>query len=116
MHITERILINQTENLENLYMFKKELANIQPYYDFSLVNKYTVDEIRPDMQYFRDMVHPYPYLREKISNQLFLNNEDFGVLINKNNVDKIIKEDNIKFEKYIKENESTVNMVKEQIK
>ena len=92
------------------------MANIQPYYDFTLINKYTTEEINPDMQSFRDLIHPYPFLRKKISNQLFSGNEDFGVLITKNNVDLIMKSDDLKYKKYINKNKNLVEMVKEHSK
>lgn len=95
MHSAERILIDITGNSNNFYKFKEELAKIQPYYDFAIIDKYTTDEIKPEMQYFRDAVHAYPFLRKKITNKLFGLNDDFGYLVTKNNV----KVHNIKDEK-----------------
>ena len=113
MHITERILIDNTNNSKAFSEFKRELSKIQPYYDFAVVDKYTTDEIRPDMQYFRDTIHAHPFVRKKITNQLFLNNEDFGVFVNKSNVEQHIKNEEIKFQKFMKNNSELRQQVKE---
>ena len=112
MHMAERILIDNTENLNEFYKFKEELAKIQPYYNFAIVDKYTTDEIKPDMQYFRDAVHSYAFIRRKISNQLFGINEDFGHLVNRANVKKHNIDDDILFQKYKKQNQELVKNVK----
>lgn len=70
-HVSERILIDNCNYLSDFYKFKKELSEIKQYYDFAIIDKYTIDEIRPEMQYFRDAVHSSPFLRKKISNTLF---------------------------------------------
>ena len=93
--------------------FKRQLAKIKPYYDFAVIDKYTTEKIQPDMQYFKDPVHAYPFVRKKISNQLFLNNEDFGVLINQNNVEQHIQNEEIKFKKFIINNSGLKEQVKE---
>lgn len=113
MHISERVLIYNTNNLDDFYTFKEKLAEIQPYYDFAIINKYTTEEIKPDMFYFKDSVHTRPPLRKKISNQLFLNNEDFGVLINKDNVKQVNEKDKKTFMDFIKNNEQFVEQIRE---
>ena len=42
-----------------------------------------------------------------------LNNEDFGNLVNKNNVEQHIKNEEIKFQKYMKNNSELRQQVKE---
>ena len=65
MHISERISIHNNGYTDDFYKFKEELAKIQPYYDFAIIDKYTTDVIRPEMQYFRDAIHTYSFLRKK---------------------------------------------------
>ena len=113
MHITERILIDNTGHSDDFNEFKKQLVKIQPYYDFAVVDKYTTDKIRPDMQYFRDAVHSHPFVRKKITNQLFLNNEDFGIWVTEKNIEQHIKNDDKKFKNYLKENADLIEQVKE---
>lgn len=113
MHITERIDIYNTQNQQTLYTFKEKLAEIQPYYDFSRIDKYTKENIEPTMKYWRDSAHPSNRLRMKLTNQLFLNNEDFGVYITKNNVKEMNLKDNLNFENYIKQNPQIIEKVKE---
>lgn len=113
MHLTERVAIYNTQNQQNFYTFREKLAEIQPYYDFSLVNEYTNEEITPTMKYWRDSAHPTNRLRKKMTNQLFINNEDFGTYITKDNVKQINEKDNINFQNYIKQHPDIVNQVKE---
>lgn len=111
MHITERILIDNTGNLDSFYKFKKELAQIQPYYDFAIIDKYTTDKIAPEMQYFRDAVHAYPFIRKKISNKLFGLKEDFGYFVTQNNIESIHQKDKQSFIKYKKKNPEIIKKV-----
>lgn len=113
MHIAERILIYNTNNMPNFYKFKQKLADIQPYYDFAIINEYTTEEIKPDIQNWRDSVHPSSILRKKMTDKLFLNNSDFGIYITKNNVMQVITKDNINFENYIKINPEIIEKVRE---
>ncbi len=113
MHAAERTLIYNTNNFQNFYKFKEKLAEIQPYYDFALINEYTTEEIKPDIQNWRDAVHPLPHIRKKMTDKLFLNNGDFGLYITKNNVKEINEKDNINFQNYIKENPKIIEQVKE---
>lgn len=112
MHIAERIIIFNTGNIDEFYNFKTELAEIQPYYDFAIIDKYTTDEIKPDMQYFRDAVHAYSFIRKKISRKLFGYEEDFGNLVTKENVKQKNSVDKERFDKYLQENPKLVEQVK----
>ncbi len=100
MHGAERILIENTGNLDSFYKFKEEIAKIQPYYDFAIIDKYTTEKVDPNMQCFNDAVHVYPFLRKKITNKLFGINDDFGYLVTKNNVKKHNLMDNKLFINY----------------
>lgn len=61
MHITERILIDNTNNSDNFNKVKEKLAEIQPYYDFAIVDQYTTEKLSSDMKCFRDSVHNKPF-------------------------------------------------------
>lgn len=113
MHITERILIDNTNNSDNFNEFKRKLVKIQPYYDFAVVDKYTTEEIKPDMKYFRDAIHAYAFIRKKITNQLFLNNEDFGVWVSEKNIEEHLKNEDIKFKNHLRKNGDLVEQTKE---
>ena len=113
MHIAEQILIDNTGNTDAFYKFKEELAQIQPYYDFAVVDKYTTDEIKPEMQYFRDAVHAYPFIRKKISDRLFGINEDFGYFADKNNIKSHNANNKALFIKYREEHPELVKNVKQ---
>ncbi len=113
MHISERILLNNTSDINDFYKFKEMLAEIQPYYDFSNIDKYNCEEITPDMQYFRDAIHPNPVIRKKITNQLFKGNEDFGFYTTRTNVKKHNADDFVQFNKYLNKNPNLIKQVKE---
>lgn len=111
-HISERILINNTDNLEAFYQFKEKIAEITPYYDFSIISKYTTDEIRPNSQYFRDAAHMYSFLRKKMSQKLLTDSGDFGVYITQENFQKELSKDKNRFDIYLENNQDLVQQVK----
>ena len=113
MHVSERMVIKNTNNLENFNNFKRELVKIQPYYDFAIINKYTTEDIKPDMKYFMDSGHAYPNLRTKMTSQLIKQDEDFGTLLTVNNIENNIKFDNLKFDKYYKTHKNLMDKIKD---
>lgn len=113
MHMTERILFEGTNALEDFYKLKVKLAEIQPFYDFATVDEFSTEKISVDMQHFRDAVHAYPRLRKKITNKLFGKDENYGVLITKDNVHKYNEIDKQMFLKYLDENQDAIRLVKE---
>lgn len=113
MHITERILIDNTNNSDNFNKVKEKLAEIQPYYDFAIVDQYTTEKLSSDMKCFRDSVHNKPFLRKKLTDKLFNENSDFGVYITKDNVRGRIKEDDERLQNYIKNNQDLVQKIQE---
>lgn len=113
MHSAERILINNCGLSDSFYEFKRKLSKIQPYWDFAVINKYTTEEIKPDMQSFRDAVHAYPNIRKKITNNLFGLKEDFGTYISTENIDTHIKNEQKLFDNYLEKNDLLVKKVEE---
>lgn len=113
MHVSERYIIKNTKNLDNFDNFKRELVKIQAYYDFATINKYTTEDIKPDMKYFMDSGHVYPNLRTKMTSQIIKHDEDFGIFLTKENVEQHIKQDKMNFEKYYNEHKDLMIKIKE---
>ncbi len=113
MHVSERYVIKNKNLLESFDTFKRKLVKIQPYYDFAIIDKYTTEDIKPDMNYFMDSGHAYPALRAKMTSQIIKHNDDFGRYLTQENVDKYIKIDNSNFEKYYNEHKDLMSKIKE---
>ena len=64
------------------------------------------------MQYFRDAIHTYSFLRKKVSRRLFGYEEDFGQLVTKDNVKQLSREDKKQLDEYIEQNPELVEQVK----
>lgn len=111
MHVSERYVIKNTNNLENFDNFKRELVKIQPYYDFAIIDKYTTEDIKPDMKYFMDSGHAYPNLRTKMTSQIIKHDEDFGKYLTEENVENSIKTDDLSFEKYYESHKSLMSKI-----
>ncbi len=106
LFLADLYIQNHYNDLE--YM-KKEIANIVPFYDMAFINHYTTKDIG---YLFYDCMHPQPlFLGEKFVQTVLYNNLDdnFAVIINKNNADKILKEQKNNLIKYMKDNEQEVN-------
>lgn len=97
----EIIKQNGAENC--ILEFKKELAKIQPFYDYYYPSEYTEEKINPNMHYFFESSHCTYLVGNKILETIFTaNNNSFGYLITENNVyqyHKLFKKDLSKWEK-----------------
>ena len=115
-HIIDLLNINE-HSLTDVYgKLKILLAKNFDYYDLSSINEYNTEPISVDMKYFRDAVHATRYLGSFIEQSLFVKKNNSAILLTKDNVEKYVKDEEIKFNKYIEENPQTVNQIKEWIK
>ena len=93
----------------DLEKFKKEIAQITPYYDMAFINHYTK---KPIKYIFADVLHVnHMFLGKKFLNTILNHNidKDFVTYITKENVNNILTEQKKILLNYIQENETTIN-------
>ena len=112
MHTTVYEVVNQNGAWDKVEIFKKELAKIQPFYDFYYPSEYSNEEITPDMQYFFEASHCTYLLGEKILDKIFLDKGGYGYLVREDNVDVLNKQHRRELEKWEKENPQLVERVR----
>ena len=110
-HVTDLINIYESHIWDEYNHFKKELSKICNYYDFSIVNKYTTEDVNPQIYYFRDSVHGSPYLGKIIIDRLMNKSEEFGIFITPQNVDKEIAKNEQRLKQYMDSHPDVVKQV-----
>ncbi len=113
-HITDEYLINKMRPNEYA-QWKKDLTKISKVYDFQYPSEYTTEDISPDMKYFFEASHSTYLLGNKILERLTEKNNDFGHLLEKNNVSDYIEKDKILLNEYIKTHPQVIKWVEENI-
>ena len=103
-YISSIYMNNKYSYIEN---FKREIAQITPYYDMAYINYYTSKPM--NLFLFLDVYHPnYEMLGKRILDCLFLNKIDknLAVYITKDNVDTILNQQKIDLINYINKNKN----------
>lgn len=111
LHITFLEIYDYNEAWDGIEKFKKELAKIQPFYDFMYVHPINLEKITPDMKYYFEASHSTYIVGEKILDKVFNNKGDFGVLVNLENVNKHNKINRKNIKLWQKENPETQKWV-----
>lgn len=93
-------IIQKSKRLKEYKRWLKELVNV-----FGEVNHFmTINEITTDLNNYPDDDHYYPYigkiLANKITNKDLKTPENFGIILNKNNIDNYLKTFEEKILKY----------------
>jgi hypothetical protein len=92
---------NQIMNGRNLWptyeQWKKEIVNITPVWDFSDFSSITTEPISEQMKFYIDNSHYTPIVGDMIERRMSGKNtsdipEDFGILINTDNIDDYLKQ------------------------
>jgi len=113
LHITFLEIFDYNNKWNVVEKFKKELAKIQPFYDFMYVHPINTEKIAPDMQYYFESSHSTYLAGRKILDKIFDNKGDFGVLVTTQNVDKHNYTNRKNLELWQKENPATQKWVHE---
>lgn len=87
VHVTFLEIITFNNGWDGVDKFKKELAKVQPFYDFMYVHPINTEEIKPDMQYHFEASHSTYLVGKKVLDKIFQNSNEFGVLVTTSNVD-----------------------------
>ena len=96
---------------KNIQETKKLMAEIVPYYDMSFSSKYTNVELDcPNCFYFHDVLHPTFVNLQDILDIIFYkkDNEEFSVLLNKDNVEKELLKQEFALKLYMEENKDLI--------
>ncbi len=102
--------LKQQGYYDDLLNMKRELSKVISFYDFSFTNKYTS---LPLDYLWTDVIHINGFIiSQKILDILThkKSDTDFCVYITKDNVDKILQEQSIALENYIKNNQELINL------
>ncbi len=105
LYLTDCVHFNYLKNIET---FKKEIAKITPYWDFSFINKWTT---LPIGYLFLDAYHINgSFVSNKIKNIIYGYEVDDSVAmyVTKNNVDSILKKQSELLNDYIKNNKDYI--------
>jgi len=89
--------------------FKKEIAEITPFYDFWYINPYNVAPIDFNNKYWNDVLHPTRELGMIFLSEIFKNPEDSAALINKKNVQNVIKQQKNGIKTFIVEHQTEID-------
>lgn len=112
-HVYDLVNIHESGKWAEFNLFKKELAKVSEYYDFSYVNSITKEKVSPDAVYFRDAVHGTKTIGKLIAQRLYEKNELYGLYINKENVNFYIEKNDELMKEYLEKNEEVVKQIKE---
>lgn len=115
-HITDIINIKENGLIDEYWEFKRLLVKNYDLYDLSIINKYNTETISEDMLYFRDSVHASGILGDLFAQSFYIKPNDTVIFINQDNIDRYIEKDKKSLEIYLKNNQTTVNRVREWIK
>ncbi|MBO5947884.1 hypothetical protein J6Q66_03505 [bacterium] len=88
VHVSFLEIISYNNGWDGVDKFKKELAKVQPFYDFMYVHPINTEKIAPDMQYHFEASHSTYLVGEHVLDKIYNNTGEFGVLVTLNNVDK----------------------------
>ena len=104
IHVSKKVHIYKKGMWESNQELKRRLAQITPFYDYSLFNEFNYLPINENNFDFIDNIHPTNSYNNKIVYDLLDENKKIGTLVNADNVNVLLKEDTKQLESYIKEN------------
>ena len=115
-HVSEFYLIYKNGCRKDYELWKKELSQIAPVYDFQYPNKYTTDKIAPDMQTYFDASHSTYLVGNKIMEDIVLGKTDFARLLTKDNVEQYNRQNFIDLQTWAKNNKDMLDWINNTLK
>lgn len=112
IHLTKRIHIYEKNAWNKNSEFKKRLADITPFYDYSFANEYNTAPLDANSVNFIDNIHPTDVFNNMIVEDLLSGNPKIGVLVTKDNVDKLVEQDTKQLADYIKQHKDFAEKIK----
>lgn len=116
-HATQYEAIDRAGLWSTFEQWKREVVNITPIWDFSGYNSVTTEAISESMTNYIDNSHYSKYTGELVLNKMFNYEadaipQDFGILLNLNNLESHLYEIKLDREKWRKSNFQEVELVK----
>ena len=112
-HVSDLINIYEAGLWNDYKKFKYTLAKICNYYDFSILDDYTTEDITPKIKYFRDSAHATGYYGEMMVNRLLGISNISGAYITSKNIDEEFSRNEAKLINYTKTHKLLTEKVKE---
>ncbi|MEI8389697.1 MAG: hypothetical protein WCG23_07400 [bacterium] len=108
--------INLTGNFNKYLNWRKEISKITSFYDFSMGNYITYEPLKPHMRYYFDSHHYTIEVGQKILDKILNksnieSNDNFGVIITMNNIDKYNKEFYLEYKNWALNNKIIVKKI-----
>lgn len=116
-HVTQYEAIDRAGLWSTFEQWKREVANITPIWDFSGYNSVTTEAISESMTNYIDNSHYSKYTGKLVLNKMFnyeadVIPQDFGILLNLNNLESHLNEIKLNREKWRKSNFQEFELVK----
>lgn len=113
IHTSQIYVIDEVGDWKAFEKWKTELANIQPFYDFAYVNKINSEKINPNMKYFFESSHCTKNLGNLELARMTGKIDDYGLIVDKNNVEKLNNQNKKALLKWSAENPILVKRINE---
>ena len=112
IHISKKIHIYESGVWDNNMEFKRQLASILPYTDYSIINEYNSTPLDENNKYFVDNSHPSSIYNDIIYRDILDNSVGLGIKINKDNVEDVLKSETLQLKSFIDKNSSYAEEIK----
>ena len=112
VHVSKKIDLYLKKQWNDNLELKRRIAKITPFYDFSLFNQYNSTVLDENNQYYIDNIHPDTLYNNILINDLLSKNSSIGVLLNKDNIEKYLKNDTIALVDFMSKNKNFVQDIK----
>lgn len=112
LNISKKIHMMEKGIWEKNLEFKKRLTEITPFYDYSFSNIYNIHPLDENSIYYIDNVHPTKYYNDLLVNDLLSDNKKIGILVTKDNVDRLNEEDTNYLKEYMNSNKKLTEEIK----
>ena len=98
VHVTFMEILDKNGAWDKIDIIKTELSKVQPFYDFMYMDEINSEEIKPDMKNYFEASHATCFTGRKILDKIFLNQGNYGVLVNPENIEKhnLVNKNNFK--------------------
>ena len=93
-------------------LIKRKLAEIIPFYDYSLQNEYNMSPLDENNMNFIDNIHPSNTYNNLIVFDLLSDNKKIGTYITKDNIENYLKKDTENLKTYIEKNPQISEKIK----
>lgn len=112
IHVSKKVHIFEKGMWDSNQELKKRLAEITPFYDYSLFNEFNYSPLDENNFDFIDNIHPTNSYNNRIVYDLLDDNKKIGQLVTSENVEKLLDDDTMMLKNYIKNNKEICEKIK----